>query len=111
MSSDPVENKSKPAAGSPNVSGAYVEGNVNTGGGDFVGRDKNVYQLPLEPVVKALHQIPSPPPDFIGREKEIEELLIAIAQGGLRISCLQGMGGVGKTSLVVEWMARQAAAG
>lgn len=27
----------------PNVDGAYIGGNVNTGGGDFVGRDKVVH--------------------------------------------------------------------
>ncbi|MCC6190576.1 MAG: tetratricopeptide repeat protein [Anaerolineales bacterium] len=48
---------------------------------------------------QALHQIPDPPADFVGRETELNELIAAVGSGGALISGLQGMGGVGKTVL------------
>src|SRR5262245_807276 len=47
-----------------------------TGGvaGDIVSGDKHVHEAP-SPTVSALHQLPSPPRDFTGREAEIAELL------------------------------------
>ena len=45
------------------------------------------------------HQVPPPPPDFTGRTDEQRELLAAIEHGGVTISGLQGMGGIGKTAL------------
>src|SRR6185369_9394199 len=47
-------------------------------------------------------QVPPPPGDFTGREDEQRELLAAIEQGGLTISGLQGMGGIGKTALALK---------
>ena len=52
--------------------------------------------------VDALHQIPAPPGDFTGREAELQELLSAIERGGVTISGLQGMGGIGKTVLAFK---------
>ena len=52
--------------------------------------------------VDALHQIPPPPADFTGREAELQELLSAIQRGGVTISGLQGMGGIGKTVLAFK---------
>src|SRR5262249_14148688 len=43
-------------------------------GGDYVSGDKHVHEAP-SPTVSALHQLPSPPRDFTGREAEIAELL------------------------------------
>src|SRR5262245_46248282 len=78
---------------------------IATGGvrGDFIGGDQitNIYEV-LSPAVRALHQLPSPPADFTGREAELAELLSAIENTSLAISCLQGMGGVGKTSLALK---------
>ncbi len=48
------------------------------------------------------HQVPPPPADFTGREDEQRELLNAIEQGGVTISGLQGMGGIGKTALALK---------
>ncbi len=45
-----------------------------------------------------LHQLPSPPADFTGREKEINQIIKDI-QHGATISGLQGLGGIGKTAL------------
>jgi tetratricopeptide (TPR) repeat protein len=74
---------------------------VNTGGGDVVGRDKHVHEAPL-PVVPALHQLPPAPPDFTGRAKELAELSAALQKAGVHISGLQGLGGVGKTTLALK---------
>ena len=80
-----------------------VEGDGHLG--DNVAGDKNVFEAPA-PIVTALHQLPSPPTDFTGREKELEELRTAIEKGaktgGVTISGLQGLGGVGKTALALK---------
>ncbi|MBI5876151.1 MAG: ATP-binding protein [Chloroflexi bacterium] len=51
----------------------------------------------------ALHQLPSPPGDFTGREAELAQLRAAFDPArrhvGAAISGLRGMGGVGKTAL------------
>ncbi len=52
---------------------------------------------PLQPM--ALHQLPPSPRDFTGRTAELAELLDACIQQGLTIVGLQGMGGLGKTTL------------
>ncbi|MEW6735401.1 MAG: tetratricopeptide repeat protein [Acidobacteriota bacterium] len=53
----------------------------------------------------SLHQLPSPPVDFTGRQTEIDELLgkmeRGVEQGGVTISGLRGMGGIGKTALAL----------
>jgi tetratricopeptide (TPR) repeat protein len=50
----------------------------------------------------ALHQIPAPPGDFTGRTVELDELMAKVEKGGLTISGLQGMGGIGKTALALK---------
>ena len=54
------------------------------------------------PVLNALHQLPTPPADFTGRADELKELLAAVKTGGVTISGLQGLGGVGKTALALK---------
>ena len=61
--------------------------------------EKQVNILPeIKTPLDSLHQLPSPPADFTGREKEIREFTKDI-QNGVTISGLQGMGGIGKTAL------------
>jgi tetratricopeptide (TPR) repeat protein len=94
---------SPPQSGSVSY-GDSAQGNITiTGGvgGDFVFGDKHVHEAPA-PTLPALHQLPSPPADFTGREAEIEELLAALEDASLTISGLQGMGGVGKTVLALK---------
>jgi len=48
----------------------------------------------------ALHQLPQPPADFVGREDELKNILANINESkGATISGLTGMGGIGKTAL------------
>jgi tetratricopeptide (TPR) repeat protein len=48
----------------------------------------------------ARHQLRAPVGDFVGREKEIEELLATLRDGGsAAITGISGMGGIGKTEL------------
>ncbi len=49
-----------------------------------------------------LHEVPPAPADFTGREDELKELLASIELGGVTISGLQGMGGIGKTVLAFK---------
>ncbi len=51
--------------------------------------------------IHQIHHLPAPPGDFVGREGELEELLTKVKVGGATISCLRGMGGVGKTALAL----------
>jgi tetratricopeptide (TPR) repeat protein len=48
------------------------------------------------------HELGAPPADFTGREEELAELRRALAGGGVAISGVTGMGGVGKTALALK---------
>jgi tetratricopeptide (TPR) repeat protein len=55
------------------------------------------------PILAALHQLPTPPADFTGRQEDLDFLRSRLSQGGTgAIFGLRGMGGVGKTSLALK---------
>ncbi|HJQ35251.1 MAG TPA: tetratricopeptide repeat protein [Pyrinomonadaceae bacterium] len=67
--------------------------------GDVVHGDKYVQEAP-RPIIPTPHQLRAPVGDFVGREKEIGELLAALRGGtSAAISGISGMGGIGKTEL------------
>jgi len=92
-------NGSTIATGDQNFVGNKIDG-------DNVGRDKIINIHPTSSsdaaTLTQLHEIPRPPADFTGREDELKELLAAIEVGGVTISGLQGMGGIGKTVLALK---------
>src|SRR5215208_2036976 len=66
----------------------------------FQGADAAAVLTALSSIAPTrLHEVPRPPADFTGREDELKELLASIEIGGVTISGLQGMGGIGKTAL------------
>jgi tetratricopeptide (TPR) repeat protein len=69
----------------------------------FKGADADAVSKALSSIAPTrLHETPRPPADFTGREDELKELLSAIEAGGITISGLQGMGGIGKTALALK---------
>lgn len=69
----------------------------------FKGNDAGAVQSALGSIAAPrLHQVPPPPADFTGRRDELQELLTAIEHGGVTISGLQGLGGIGKTALALK---------
>jgi tetratricopeptide (TPR) repeat protein len=69
----------------------------------FKGADADAVSKALSSIAPTrLHEAPRPPADFTGREDELKELLAAIEAGGVTISGLQGMGGIGKTALALK---------
>lgn len=66
--------------------------------GDVVRGNKYVQEAP-KLIVLTLHQLRAPVGDFVGREKEIEQLLAAL-RGGAN-AAVSGMGGTGKTELAL----------
>ncbi|HEV7889140.1 MAG TPA: tetratricopeptide repeat protein [Pyrinomonadaceae bacterium] len=73
---------------------------VEHAAGDVVHGDKYVVQEAPKPIIPTLHQLRAPVGDFVGREKEIDELLATLRGGAsAAISGISGMGGIGKTEL------------
>ncbi|HVF66849.1 MAG TPA: tetratricopeptide repeat protein [Pyrinomonadaceae bacterium] len=66
--------------------------------------DEYLPKLPAPPA-RTLHQLRAPVGDFVGREREISELLAALRSGGdgagAPVCGISGMGGVGKTELAL----------
>lgn len=110
-SADPPSQPANITTGDRNVSigqsnsGTIIPGDHNIVAsrtqGDVVGRDKitHIHNTPAEPAPK--HQLPLPPRDFTGRERELTELLARLGQG-VTISGMHGLGGVGKTALALK---------
>jgi deoxyadenosine/deoxycytidine kinase len=130
MSTEPSDGSSEKSSTTSISGGVNVDAqrDVNISG-DVVGRDKiedksikvddiigatavaighgastsitNIYEA-LAPVITALHQLPSPPRDFTGREAELAKLASALSEGKTSIVVLQGLGGSGKTTLALK---------
>ncbi len=99
------------------IGGSVADSNVITGDHNVVNQGSNVVNQPQQfrdlvmrqtviqrsqtGAIPSLHQLPPPPPDFTGREKELDELLDRLGQG-VTISGMQGLGGVGKTALALK---------
>jgi tetratricopeptide (TPR) repeat protein len=63
-------------------------------------KDKSALSPALLAELTALHQLRAPVGDFVGREKEIAELLTTLRGGkSASITGISGMGGIGKTEL------------
>jgi tetratricopeptide (TPR) repeat protein len=80
-----------------------LAGRLDVSGGDFIHGNKVTYVHASSPSSSftALHQLPPPPADFTGREEELAELIAKIKRGGIAISGVHGMGGIGKTALAL----------
>ncbi|MGW8526958.1 tetratricopeptide repeat protein, partial [Nocardiopsis sp. NPDC055824] len=105
-----------------NLPASYIDQRWIKAGGDVIGQQ--VLHLP-RPVAAALHTLPPPPTTLAGRAQDLQELLAELAptpaetrsfkgageadqeqqevnvSGGVVVSALAGMGGVGKTALAL----------
>ncbi|MBI3241652.1 MAG: tetratricopeptide repeat protein, partial [Chloroflexi bacterium] len=93
------------------IGGSIVIGDVIGGdkfGGDKVAGDKIINILPPITPTSALHYLPPPPSDFTGREAELKDLREKMTPGGLTISGVHGLGGIGKTALALKLAAELA---
>jgi hypothetical protein len=80
-----------------------AEGERRELAGDVVARDKITHiHGAVSPAATALHQLPPPVSDFTGRASELAELMAKLEQGGITISGLHGLGGIGKTALALK---------
>jgi predicted ATPase/class 3 adenylate cyclase len=78
--------------------------------GDYRLKDlsapERIYQLGSEvfPPLKTLHQtnLPVPPTPFLGRERELGEVLDLLSRDDVRLLTLTGPGGTGKTRLAAQ---------
>jgi hypothetical protein len=86
--------------------GAYIEGQVDTGDGDFIGRDQHIHYHVQSLPSGAPFQAPLLPAHFVPRPEVSTDLKARLltdetaAPGALVISAVHGLGGIGKTTLV-----------
>ena len=57
--------------------------------------------IPEQPPPRKTHNLPHRVDSFVGRKKELEELIKQL-RGRAYIICIEGIGGIGKTSLAIE---------
>ena len=89
-------NDNKIVVGDKNIVGSKVYG-------DIIARDKiiYIYQTASSPA-NAQHQLRAPVGDFVGRKQEIDTLITALRRDTHAcITCIRGMGGIGKTELAL----------
>jgi predicted ATPase/DNA-binding SARP family transcriptional activator len=65
--------------------------------------------IPEPPELRARKHLPAQPNQFIGREREVDEIVELITTGGIRLETLTGTGGIGKTRLALAAAERLAA--
>ena len=71
---------------------------ISTGDGNVI-----ITPPPANPVITTLHQLRAPVGDFVGREKEIENVIKALQRNNrASITGISGMGGIGKTELALR---------
>ncbi len=87
--------------GQDKVEGDKVEG-------DKVAGDKIINVLPPITPTSALYQLPPPLPDFTGRVAELKDLREKMTPGGVTLSGVHGLGGIGKTALALKLAAELA---
>jgi len=88
-----------PAGSSEAAEGERQEKIVTTGEIAMAGKVSAVVIPTAPPAVSSLYQLPPPPRDFTGRERELSELLARVEQSSNLIIC--GLGGVGKSALAL----------
>jgi predicted ATPase/transcriptional regulator with XRE-family HTH domain len=59
------------------------------------------------PIDRWALRLPGPPTGLIGRERELEVVSRALADGGIRLLTLTGPGGIGKTRIAIEAARRE----
>ncbi|MCA1620276.1 MAG: tetratricopeptide repeat protein [Acidobacteria bacterium] len=91
---EPASKSESPPASRPPIVAGEVDG------------ETLIVRIPT--AANALHQLPPPPRDFTGRVRELDELMSRIERGGVTISGLQGLGGIGKTALALKLAQRLA---
>ncbi len=94
--------ETKQQTGGANVSGADVHAGNIVGGNQYI---TNINQPVSNSQVHTLtssymHSLPLPPPDFIDRALEVEQITACLS-AGVTVSSLTGLGGVGKTALAL----------
>lgn len=94
--------KKKPRPHVINNVGINIAGNVDHS--LIVEGDHNTvyFSTNQTPDVSYLYQLPPIPGDFTGRENEINDILDKIRLHKMSKFCLQGMGGIGKTTLALK---------
>jgi hypothetical protein len=80
---------------------------IATGDGNTILSFKGTDAASIHEVLQSLaptrlHELPPPPRDFTGRVDELAELTANLHEGGLAISGLHGLGGIGKTALALK---------
>ena len=79
------------------------DGNTIVIGDSLDGTAKSLVAARIRSLLTpAVHQLPRPPDDFVGRTKELGELRRAVLDGGMLVCGAWGSGGVGKTTLMLQ---------
>ena len=65
-------------------------------------KDGSFQPTPTRPTQTEIHHFPTPLTPFVGRQRELNELLTTLAQPDCRVLTLLGPGGMGKTRLSVQ---------